>query len=171
MLIRLWTMMVVLLVGGLAFGISSPVPTWVNKIEPNQLKSYGADGEHLERVIRCTYDFDEHGGSSASAIDLGCDLPANAVVEKVWGVVEGTVLDDTNNQLTMALQCEDSGNLMHARKPSLHATGTVLITDVGGSATSIVRGIAAKCDVSAVFAVSEAVVGKIIFFIKYFVED
>lgn len=44
----------------------------------------GRDGVEPKKVLRVTYDYAVNGGSTAAAIDLGDDLPDNAVITRSW---------------------------------------------------------------------------------------
>lgn len=138
-----------------------------DSVDEDNLLDITADGLHALRVARATYDFTEHGGAQ-STISLGVALPANALIHKAWAWVETQIVDGGSG--TIALECEDSGNILSATDESGVAAGAdyVIIDDTGANA---VGGIASACNISIVIGGATISAGKHIFFVSYMIED
>lgn len=124
------------------------------------LAQAGEDGLFRQNVAVATYDFAIHGGSTAAAIDLGVDLPANAFVTKVsWHEV--TALDSANDTVTATLK----------------AGTTALTSAVGvgdGDGTEGTVGpvyLSAASELKLTLGVQAATAGKIKFFVEYGISE
>lgn len=126
--------------------------------------AYDTDTQLVKRVARVTYDFAEHGGAT-STIDLGVDLPAAALVERVDAYVVTQIVDGGAG--TIALECEDSANLEAATDHSGVSAGSMLTMDVDGAIANFVGAIAAQCNISIVIGGAAISAGKVIFFVHY----
>lgn len=125
------------------------------------------EGNLNRKVVRVVYDVATDGGTPATK-NLGVALPAKALVTQNWTYVV-TEFDGTG---TIALQCEDSGNLDAAVSFVGTAAGTVVAGNATGAASAFVKGIGAACNVSAVVGGASALTaGKLLHFIEYVVHD
>lgn len=118
------------------------------------------------RVARVSFDSTTQGTSSASAYSLGVTLPANSLI---WdGVVY--VTSAFSGSGSVALECEDSKNIMADQTVSGMTLASKKALTPVGTAASAVAGIGAACAISA--RVSNAnVIGKFDAWIEYFVTD
>jgi len=125
-----------------------------------------ADGLHLKRVARATLDC---GASScvAGTLSMGVALPAKALLLRAWYFTEVQFVDGGAG--TVALECEDSGNIDAAADITGIAVGAITQTDIIAGAE--VAAIAATCNISAVIAVAEQTAGVLQLFVEYVVHD
>ncbi len=119
------------------------------------------------RVARVAFDSATHGTSSATAYDLGVTLPAKSII---WdGMIY--VTSTFTSAGSVALECEDSGNLLATKlASSFGSTGASVALLETGTAASARAGIAASCAISAKVTGAN-VVGKFDAWIYYLVHD
>lgn len=150
---------------------ATPYPPEINKrfkvLEalPSNL-TYTTNGLGNLRVARVAFDSTTMGTSSATAYSLGVSLPANSLI---WdGVVY--VTSAFTGSGSVALECEDSKNIMADQTVSTFTAAAKKALTPVGTAASAVTSIAASCAISA--RVSNAnVVGKFNAWIFYLVTD
>lgn len=127
-----------------------------------------ANGLQKMKVARVAFDATTMN-TSGSTYSLGVTLPANAVI---WDGMIYTSADFTAGTGTVALQCEDAGNIMAAKSATALSTkGTKTALTPVGTAASAVVGIAAACNISAVVATANLTAGKFVGWIEYFVAE
>lgn len=132
-----------------------------------ELEFAGQDFEN--RVIKGDLDC---GASDCSAgtVDLGVDLPANAIITRTWFYVKTQFVDSGSG--TVAVHCEDANNLFSAADITGYSDGTIVSGAITGSSPgTYIAGIAAACDVTATIATAEQTAGVLDFFIEYVVHD
>lgn len=128
--------------------------------------SYTADGISAVRVARATYDVAVNGGGTG-AHGLLVSLPAKALVKQVWFQIITQFSDSGSG--TVALSCEDAGNLYVAADVTGITAGTTTTGVATGSAATMVDGIAAACEITATVATAAQATGKMIVFVEYVV--
>ncbi len=126
------------------------------------------EGINLDKLAIFDYDFAVDGGAIGT-IATGVDLPANAVIEKCWFRVETQLVDAGSG--TLAVQCEDAGNILAAGDQTGVAAGAFLASDITGTAANMVDDIAASCDLSYVIAGAALTAGKIRGYCRYSVHE
>lgn len=117
-----------------------------------------AEGLNIGRLAIFDYDFAVDGGAIGT-VATGVELPAKAVIEKCWFRVETQVVDAGAG--TLAVQCEDAGNILTAADQSAVAAGAFLASNITGAAANMVDDIAATCDISYVIGGAAITAGKI----------
>ena len=121
------------------------------------------DSIGAKRVVRATWDFAVDGGTGA--IDLGVDIPANALINFVYFYTVTQVIDAGSG--TGALHCEDADNLFAAADVTGNAAKVIVLGIPQNSAVTMVKDIAAACNLTWTIATSDATAGKLIFFVEY----
>lgn len=133
----------------------------------------GQDGKPAVKVARATYDFSVDGGA-ISTIDLGVNLPDNAVVTRAFYYVE-TTLTSATDAATIALgyPTDDAAGLLAAV-----AISAATDWDAGwheciqdGTAANFSEITTAARALSATIAVEAVTAGKFILFAEYVVVD
>lgn len=127
-----------------------------------------ADGVLVKKVVRATYDFAEHGGATSS-IGLGVSLPAKALITQAYFYMLQQPVDAGSG--TMALTCEDAGNIFNAADITGITVGTVTSGVATGAAAAMVKAIGAACEVTATIAGAALTAGKFNLYIEYVVHD
>lgn len=117
-----------------------------------------------EQTLRVPYDVAVNGGS-VGAHGLGKYLPAKAIVTQAWFYTVTQFTDSGTG--TVAISCEDANNLYTATDITGITATTVTAGAATGSAASMVKGIAAPCEVTATVATAAQTAGKLIFYIRY----
>lgn len=130
----------------------------------------GVDGHSALRIARAEYDVATDGGT-VGTYDLGIDLPANAMIMQSWFYIDTAFVDSGAG--TVALHCEDAGNIKAAT--DLTAISTGVLTNgiqVGfDDITTVSTGIAAACDVTATVAGVDQTAGKLTLWLLYTVHN
>lgn len=168
--------MTLLLASALAFGQISP---WVQKItgvinidkkgvstvyEPASLQ----EGNFAKSIAYFVYDVAVDGGTSG-AKGLGVYLPARAViVQSFYKII--TQFSDSGSG-TVALSCEDANNILTAGDLTGISANTITTGASTGSAATMVRGIGAKCEITATVATATQDAGKLIGWVEYVLEN
>ena len=142
------------------------VSTNVTNIATNttDLAGASADGNHVKRVARATWDFAADGGAT-SAIGLGVTIPAKALVNFAYWYTVTQVVDGGSG--TGALSCEDANNLFTAADVTGNAAKVVVLGIPQNSAATMVKDIGAACELTWTIAGAAATAGKLIFFVEY----
>lgn len=130
--------------------------------------SQAADGTLGKKVVRATYDFAVDGGA-ISTIDLGEDLPANALITQSYIYVVTQLTDGGSG--TIAIQCEDANNIKTATDITGTSAGGFVAGESTGVAGDMVGGIAAACDIELVIAGAALTAGKFIVYVEYVVAE
>jgi len=135
---------------------------------------YTADGDHLSRIVRYTYDVAVDGGDPGT-MDLGQDLPANALVTRSWYSIVTAFVAGAGSP-TLAFECEDTANLKAAGNWSvavdISATAGSNTTGAqDGTPANYTGAIAAVCNISAVVATNSYSAGKAVGYIEYTVAE
>lgn len=131
-------------------------------------QSYTADGISNVRIARATYDVATDGGGIGSHA-LGVSLPAKALIRQAWFYTNTQFVDAGSG--TVALQCEDAGNIYAAADVTGITATTVTAGIPTGVASTMVKGIAANCELTAVVAGAAQTDGKLTLFVEYVVTD
>lgn len=131
-------------------------------------QSYTADGISNVRIARATYGVTEHGGSIAPHT-LGVSLPAKALIRQVWFQITEQFVDAGSG--TVALSCEDAGNLYVAADVTGMAIGTTTPGVATGVASTMVDGIGAACELTATVAGAAQTAGIMNIFVEYVIHD
>jgi len=137
-----------------------PVLATTSPLGPGMSKAVQAS--FAEKVLRVVYDVPAHGGTAA-ANKLGKFLPAKAMVTQSFFY---TVTAFTGTG-TVALSCEDANNLYTATDISGITAGTITAGASTGSAATMVKNIAAPCEVTATVTGATATAGRLILYIRY----
>lgn len=128
--------------------------------------SYTASGISNLRVARVSFNSDTMGTSSSSAYSLGVTLPANSLI---WdGVVY--VTSAFSGSGSVALECEDSKNIMADQTVSAMTLGSKKALTPVGTAASAITSIASACAISARVSAAN-VAGKFNAWIFYMTTD
>lgn len=137
------------------------------------LESGTVSGEGISplRVARALYNVSVDGGNSGVTYPLGVYLPAKSVLMKAFYRVDtmfaqsGTV----QNTGTIAIACEDSGNILTATSALSGMTaGNMRMANVSGSTPeAYVSGIANTCNIAVTVARANYTAGKLTLWIEY----
>jgi len=153
-----------------SFATSSPytseMNTRFNAIE-DLYDSPSTDGLQFKRVARATFDCT--AGCAAGAYDLAVNLPANALVTQVYFQIITQFVDAGSG--TVALSCEDAGNLYAAADVTGLAVGATTTGIAIGTAGTMIDGIAATCPITATVATATQSAGVMNIFVEYVVID
>lgn len=134
----------------------APFPPYIDKrfheLEQGRVKS-----------VSFVYDYSVYGGDSTADIDLGVDLPANAVVTKLFLYVNDRFTDSGTGSLQ--LYCESAEDLMAYRDMTVYANDAALFAGItytaansggagaiigtGVSSVTTYNSIASSCSVKA----------------------
>lgn len=125
-----------------------------------------ADGLHVARWARATLDC---GTASCVAgdVSMGVTIPANAVLLRAFYYTVTQFVDGGAG--TVALKCEDAGNIDAAADITGIAAGAITQTDLVAGAE--VAAISASCVISATVAVAEQTAGKLILYVQYVIAE
>lgn len=127
-----------------------------------------AEGLHLKRIARVTYDVAVDGGTVA-AHGLGVSLPANSIITRSWLYIVTQFSDSGSG--TVAVSCEDANNIKTATDITGTAAGGFIEGQSTGAISAAVGGIAAACEVTATVATATQATGKALIFIEYVVGE
>lgn len=130
------------------------------------LVPYGTAGVKAQRVARAEYDVLLQGGTIGPH-GLGVSLPAGAIVTRSYLQI-GTQFVDAGAG-SVALQCEDANNILTATDITALTATTLRDGQSTGSLATMVQGIAANCELTAVVAGSAQTAGKLVVFVEYVV--
>ena len=122
------------------------------------------EGLNIGRLAIFDYDFAVDGGA-ISTIATGVVLPAKAIIEKCWFRIETQLVDGGSG--TLAVQCEDAGNILAAADQTGVAAGAFLASAITGVVANMVDDIAAACDISFVIAGAALTAGKLRGYCRY----
>lgn len=157
--------------GDIGFTVGSPTGTWAitaGSVVESDVTAQNAEGLHIKRIARVTYDVAADGGTIA-AHALGVSLPANAVITRSWLYIVTQFADAGSG--TVALSCEDANNIKTATDITGSAAGAFIEGQSTGAASAFVGSIAAACEVTATVAGAAQSAGKLIAFIEYVVVE
>lgn len=135
-------------------------------VEESMLAVATADGLNAMRVARATLDCGVED-CSAGTVGMGVTIPAKAILLRAWYYTVTQFVDGGAG--TVALQCEDSGNIDAAADITGITVGTITQTDLVAGAE--VAAIAAACEISAVIATAEQTAGKLILYVEYVIAE
>ncbi len=126
------------------------------------------DGLLAKRVARATLDC---GASSCvvGAVTLGVSLPAKSIITQMYVFTVTQFVDAGAG--TVAISCEDAGNLIAATDLTGITAGTITTGLAVGTAAFMVSDIAAACELTATVAVAEQTAGVMNMFVEYVVHD
>lgn len=127
-----------------------------------------AEGLHLKRIARVTYDVAVDLGTIA-AHTLGVSLPANALIQRSWIYVITQFVDAGSG--TVAFHCEDANNIKTATDITGTADGGIIEGAQLGTTATMTGSIAATCEITATVATSAQTAGKAILFVEYLVVE
>lgn len=135
-----------------------------------KLGNEGTDGLHAIRYAKATYDFAADGGS-ISAIDLGVNIPDNAVI--IDGVVDViTTLESATDAATIAIHVEGADDIVSAVAISAATDWDAGLHDIvpDGTAANIVKTTAAQA-ITATIAVEAVTAGKFEVLLRYMISE
>lgn len=118
----------------------------------------------IATTIRAEYDVAVHGGS-IGLHGLGKALPAKAIITRSWYQV-GTQFADAGSG-TVGFYCEDAGNILAAADITAQTAGSLHDGVSTGTLASMVPGIGANCELTAVVAGAAQTAGKLVIFVSY----
>lgn len=124
------------------------------------------EGHFQIRVAKAIYDTEVDGGT-AGAKGLGVFLPAKAIIKQSWFYTDTQFVDAGSG--TVALSCEDANNIYSAADVTGIAVGTTTSGVSTGTAATMVKGIAAACEITATVATATQSAGKMTIFVEYVV--
>lgn len=124
------------------------------------------EGQFQIRVAKVDYNVLTDGGTIATR-GLGVFLPAKAMIKQVWFRINTQFVDGGVG--TVALQCEDAGNLFTATDITGSAIGTITAGAATGTAATMVSSIAATCEIQAVVAGAAQTAGNLTMWVEYVV--
>lgn len=163
-----------MLIAGQAFALDASWSPFREKVAARieALESGTVSGEGISplRVARAIYSVSADGGNSGVTYPLGVYLPARSLLLKGWYRVDATTAQSgtVQNTGTLAIGCEDSGNILNAQTISGVTTGTVQFLNMSGAATTaFVSGIANTCNIAVTVARANYTAGKITLWIEY----
>lgn len=122
----------------------------------------------VRRIARFTYDFAVNGGA-VSTISLGVALPARSIITQSW-IQTITPIVSTNNDGTLALQCETANNIFTATDIDADSAYAIRAGASDGVAANF-KQITSACNISAVIAVHAFTAGKVIGWAEYVVSE
>jgi len=137
-------------------------------VEESMIVVQTADGKNLKRVIRANLDC---GVSSCvvGTVSMVETLPANAIITQAYFFTEVQFVDGGAG--TVALHCEDAGNIFAAADITGIAVDAVTSGVPIGTAGTMAAGIAAGCTITATIATAEQTAGVLTLFVEYVVHD
>jgi hypothetical protein len=130
--------------------------------------AYAADGLGQKRVARATYNVATNLGTIGSHL-LGVSLPAKAMITQAYFYVVTQFVDAGAG--TVALTCEDAGNIFAAQDVTGIAAGGKATGTPTGSAANMVAAIGAACELTATVATAAQTAGKMIIFVEYVIVE
>ncbi len=129
--------------------------------------SAGVAGLGFEHLAMAIWDTSVSSGGVVGTHSLGVALPAKALITQSW--TYSITQPATASSGTVAFQCEDANNILTASDVSGYTAGTVTTGASTGSAATMVAGISASCNISAVVATGAMSAGKLAVFVRYVV--
>jgi hypothetical protein len=127
-----------------------------------------ASGKNVQRTVRATFDVAAiSGGIGAHALSVS--IPAKSILERGYATIHTQFSDSGTG--TVALHCEDAGNILAARDITGFASGAILPMDVSGPIVNMVSGIGSECQVTATVSGADQNAGKLILFLQYSVAE
>ena len=154
--------------GDVTIGNTGVTAIGANKVLETMIKAQSADGLHLKRIARATYDVAVNLGTVA-AHGLGVSLPANAIIVRSWFYVVTQFVDAGSG--TVAISCEDANNIKTATDITGSAAGAIVEGESTGAASAFKASIAAACEITATVATAAQTAGKLIVFVEYVVAE
>lgn len=137
------------------------------------LNAGSTDGITAIRTARVTYDVSVSGGTPGT-YNLGVVLPAASILRS--GYLSVKTQFTKSGSPTLALQCEDSANMLTAEDISVHAAGSIISLKSGnagvrnaGTGILSIDSIAADCVIQAVVASGTLTAGKLVLFQDFYV--
>ena len=125
------------------------------------------EGTFHKRVTKAFYDVATDGGA-IGAHPLGVFLPAKAVITQAYFMTDVQFVDAGAG--TVALQCEDAGNIFAAADITGFTVGTMTSGVATGTAATMIKNIAATCELQAVVAGIAQTAGKLTLWVEYVVQ-
>ena len=125
----------------------------------------------LEKTFstKLQYGVATNGGTSGTAYGLGVFLPAKAVITRSFVHIDTQFVDDGTG--TIALSCEDAGNIRVAGDITGSTSGTFLDGASTGAIAGFKSSIAARCEVTATVSGANASAGKLTGWLNYVIHD
>lgn len=133
------------------------------KITESMIQASATAGLGLVRVARATYDTAASNGT-IGAHALGVTLPAKAVM--LGGVIQIVTQFQDSGSGTVALHCEDAGNIKAATDITGSAAQALIATE-----TMPLGAIGSACNITATVAGAEQTAGKLILMVYYVVGE
>lgn len=130
--------------------------------------AYLSDGLLNYRVARVTYDTAVDGGG-IGAHALGVTLPASSIIKQAFFYTVTQFADSGAG--TVALSCEDAGNIYGAADITGNTAGTLVAGSAVGTVATMIKNIASACEVTATVAGATQTAGKLNLFLEYLVPD
>jgi len=124
------------------------------------------EGHFQVRVAKAIYDVGTDGGTIA-ARGLGVFLPAKALIKQAWFYTDAQFVDAGSG--TVALHCEDAGNIFAAADITGNAVATIVSGVQTGTAANMSKAIAATCEITATVAGAAQTAGKLTLWVEYVV--
>lgn len=124
------------------------------------------EGHFQVRVAKAIYDVSTDLGTIA-AHPLGVYLPAKALIKQAWFYIDQQFVDAGSG--TVALHCEDAGNIFAAADITGSAIATITSGVQTGTAANMSKAIAAQCEITATVAGAAQTAGKLTLFVEYVV--
>lgn len=147
----------------------------LESVAESEVDAQSADGLHVKRIARATYDFATDGGA-ISTISLGVTLPDNAAVIKAWYQVLTTLTSVGDNAtVSIDIPTDDEAGILAAvaiddGSNPWDANGMVDCIQTGAAANVSEQLTAARL-VSITIAVEAVTAGKFIVWLEYVVSD
>jgi hypothetical protein len=173
-------LLAVVLSAGTAFGVVdtsfSPFRETVqNRIKVLESGTVSGEGTSSLRVARALYSVANDGGNSGRTYNLGVFLPQKSVIIRSFYRIDtafaqtGTV----QNTGTLAIACEDSGNILSATSSLSGVTaGNMRNANVSGpTPEAFVSGIANSCNISVTVAGANYTAGKLTLWVQYITQE
>ncbi len=134
----------------------------------DKIEQLSNDGIQYAHVARATYSVAASGGAVGS-YSMGVSLPANAMITSGHVYFKSQFVDSGSG--TLALKCEDAGNILTAVDVTGNAAGSVININQNTSyfPNGISSNIAAQCDLTAVVAGTTLTSGTLVLFLDYVV--
>ncbi len=146
----------------------SPFEPWVKNLNGAEIGNAGSKGNYLEKVAIAKYDPSVQGGSVAGH-GLGVTLPAGAIITQDWYLVTTQFTDSGSG--TIALSCEDANNILTSGDITGISANTITTGASTGSAATMVRAIAAPCEITATVGGVTSLTGALTVFVRYIVGE
>jgi hypothetical protein len=131
--------------------------------------SYIDDGILNVRVARASYSCTVSSDCAVGAHSLGVALPAKSLIRQSW--VYNVVKPVSAGAGTVAFSCEDANNILTATNLTSVSSGDVTAGASTGVASTMVKAIAAPCNITATIASADYTTGQWNVFVEYVNHD